>query len=214
MTTTKTLTMDACLAKLRERLTGGHRIILGVVGQPGSGKSTFSEALVAGLPGQAIAVPMDGFHLANSELDRLKRRDRKGAEDTFNSAGYVALLKRLRDQPSGEVVYAPEFRREFDEPIANAIAITPEIQCVITEGNYLLLDRGHWRQISGLLDATWYLDIPSEIRQERLIARHRQFGRDEQSARAWVSQTDEPNAVLIAATQGRADLIFNWSSSA
>lgn len=208
--TTDACTIETCLEKLRVRLANGQRFILGIVGQPGSGKSTFAQALVAGLHGRAIVVPMDGFHLANKELVRLNRQSRKGAEDTFDSAGYAALLNRLRHQAQDEVIYAPEFRREIEEPIASAIAISADIQLVITEGNYLLLDRGHWSKVPGLLDETWYLAIETDLRQQRLIARHMQFGRDKQAAQEWVQRTDEPNAVLIESTQGRADRVFNW----
>ncbi|PUA18985.1 nucleoside/nucleotide kinase family protein [Glaciimonas sp. PCH181] len=213
------MTIEACLTNLRARLDDknngnpGQRLILGIVGAPGSGKSTFAEALVAGLPGQAVVMPMDGFHLANNTLTRLNRRNRKGAEDTFDSAGYVALLKRLRDQATDEIVYAPEFRREIEEPVAGAIAVLPSVQLVITEGNYLLLDHGHWRSVRGLLDEAWYLDIAPEVRQARLIARHIRYGRDEQAAQAWVRETDEPNAVLIASTQTRADQVFRLASA-
>lgn len=214
--TTQKMTIEACLTKLRARLSSANssqnpqRFILGIVGPPGVGKSTFAQALADGLPGQAMVVPMDGFHLANTELIRLGRQSRKGAEDTFDSAGYVALLKRLRDQPADEVVYAPEFRREIEEPVAGAIAVPAEIQLIITEGNYLLLDRHHWSHVRSLLDLAWYLDIAPEVRQERLIARHIRFGREADAAQAWVAQTDEPNALLIAATRERADMAFSW----
>lgn len=206
-------TIEACLARLRTRLSDGRRLILGIVGAPGSGKSTFAQALMDGLPGQAIVVPMDGYHLANTELARLNRHNRKGAEDTFDSAGYVALLRRLRDQPADEVVYAPAFRREIEEPIAGAIAVPAAVQLVIAEGNYLLLDRGHWSRVRDLLDEAWYLDVAPSLRHERLVARHMRFGRDEHSAQAWVKQTDEPNAVLIESTRERADLVLRWASA-
>jgi pantothenate kinase len=154
---------------------------------------------------------MDGFHLANSELERLDRRGRKGAEDTFDSAGYVALLKRLRDQRAGEIVYAPEFRREADESIGSAIPVFPEQPLVVTEGNYLLLDSGHWSGVHPLLDDVWYVDIDPEVRRTRLVARHMRFGRSERDARDWAALTDEPNAVLIAAKRARADLVLHLS---
>ena len=153
---------------------------------------------------------MDGYHLANVELARLGRAGRKGAEDTFDSAGYVSLLRRLKGQQTNEIVYAPEFRREIEEPIANAIPVFPETQLVITEGNYLLLDHGHWAGISELLDEIWYVDIDHSVRRERLVRRHMHFGRSQSAAEDWVANTDEPNAVRIEATKHRADVLFNW----
>ena len=192
---------------------GGGRRILGLVGSPGCGKSTLAAALLRMLGSDAVAVPMDGYHLANVELARLGRAGRKGAEDTFDSAGYVALLRRLRDQPAGEIVYAPEFRREIEEPIANAIPVFPETRLVITEGNYLLLDHGHWAGVRELLDEVWYVDVDRAVRQERLIKRHMLFGRSRREAEEWVANTDEPNAVRIEATKGRADFVFDWDGA-
>ena len=189
---------------------GGGRKILGIVGPPGCGKSTLAAALLELLGDDAVAVPMDGYHLANVELARLGRAGRKGAEDTFDSAGYVSLLRRLKEQQANEIVYAPEFRREIEEPIANAIPVFPETQLVITEGNYLLLDHGHWAGVSELLDEIWYVDIDHSVRRERLVKRHMHFGRSQNAAEDWVANTDEPNAVRIEATKHRADVLFNW----
>ena len=188
----------------------GGRKILGIVGPPGCGKSTLAAALLDLLGDDAVAVPMDGYHLANVELARLGRAGRKGAEDTFDSAGYVSLLRRLKDQQGNEIVYAPEFRREIEEPIANAIPVFPETQLVITEGNYLLFDHGHWAGVSELLDEIWYVDIDHSVRRERLVKRHMHFGRSQSAAEDWVANTDEPNAVRIEATKHRADVLFNW----
>ena len=197
-------------ARLNTLKNGGGRKILGIVGPPGCGKSTLAAALLEFLGDDAVALPMDGYHLANVELARLGRAGRKGAEDTFDSAGYVSLLRRLKGQQTNEIVYAPEFRREIEEPIANAIPVFPETQLVITEGNYLLLDHGHWAGISELLDEIWYVDIDHSVRRERLVRRHMHFGRSQSAAEDWVANTDEPNAVRIEATKHRADVLFNW----
>lgn len=195
-------------ARLDALMADGQRKILGIVGPPGCGKSTLAKALLNLLGDRAVAVPMDGYHLANVELARLGRASRKGAEDTFDSAGYVALLRRLKNQTPGEIVYAPEFRREIEEPIANAIPVFPETPLVITEGNYLLLDQGHWAPIRGLLDEIWYVEVDHATRQQRLVKRHMRFGRSLVEAQDWVANTDEPNAVRIEATKARADVLF------
>ncbi|MBO9651364.1 MAG: nucleoside/nucleotide kinase family protein [Variovorax sp.] len=199
----------SALARIDRLLAGGQRRLLGLVGAPGSGKSTLAQALLDALPpGRAQVVPMDGFHLANVELRRLGRAGRKGAPDTFDSAGYVALLRRLREQRE-EIVYAPEFRREIEEPIAGAIAVLPQTQLVITEGNYLLLDdEGAWAGAAPLLDEIWYVDVDDGLRRERLVRRHEQFGRSRDAAIAWVENTDEPNARRIAATRSRAQHVI------
>ena len=144
------------------------------------------------------------------ELARLGRAQRKGAPDTFDAAGYLALLRRLRAQGPDETVYAPEFRREIEEPIAGAIAVLPQTPLLLAEGNYLLLDEPPWAQIAGVLDEVWYLDVDDTLRRERLVARHRSFGRSAEAAHAWVMNTDEPNARRIAASAARATLRVRW----
>jgi pantothenate kinase len=200
------------LKRLVTQLEGGRRIVLGLVGPPGCGKSTLASVIHGEFPGISQIVPMDGFHLANSELQRLGRSDRKGAPDTFDAAGYVTVLGRLRHQGPDETVYVPEFRREIEEPIAGCIPVVPQTQLVITEGNYLLLDRGDWRAVASLLDDSWYIDVADQVRTQRLISRHEKFGRSAQAARDWVANTDEPNAQLIASTRSRAKLVFSLTT--
>jgi len=197
--------------RANELIKRSGRALLGLVGPPGAGKSTLAAALQAEFASVAQVVPMDGFHLANVELERLGRRARKGAPDTFDAAGYVALLRRLLVQADDEIVYAPEFRREIEEPIASAIPIHARTQLVITEGNYLLLDDGPWAEVRGLLDEIWYVDVDDSLRVDRLTQRHQQFGRSAEDAAAWVAGTDEPNARLIEASRARASFVFNWN---
>ncbi|GGI96384.1 nucleoside/nucleotide kinase family protein [Streptomyces brasiliensis] len=204
------LTFDDLLLRARSLTEGGRRAILGIAGSPGAGKTTLAAHLVrelnrSGTPWVAH-VPMDGFHLADVELDRLGRRDRKGAPDTFDAAGYAALLGRLREE-TDEVVYAPGFERVLEQPIAGAIPVPPEIRLVVTEGNYLLLQTGSWARVRPRLDEVWFCETDEPERIRRLVARHEEFGKDHESAVAWVLGTDQRNADLIAATRDRAGLI-------
>ncbi len=199
------------LARVQTLLARGGRVLLGLVGPPGAGKSTLAAALQGAFADESQVVPMDGFHLANVELQRLGRTGRKGAPDTFDAAGYAALLQRLRIQRGDEIVYAPEFRRELEEPVAGSIAVLPQTRLVIAEGNYLLLDDGPWAGVAALLDEVWYVDVDDSLRTERLTRRHEQFGRSPQDAEDWVRGTDEPNARLIEATRPRASWVFSWT---
>ncbi|MFD5577165.1 nucleoside/nucleotide kinase family protein [Streptomyces pseudogriseolus] len=204
------LTFDDLLRRARALPRDGRRAVLGIAGSPGAGKSTLAERLVRALNGSgepwAAHVPMDGFHLADAELERLGRRDRKGAPDTFDAAGYAALLRRLRDA-AGEVVYAPGFERELEQPLAGAIPVLPAARLVVTEGNYLLLDTGAWARVRPLLDEVWFCAADEERRVRRLIDRHERFGKSHEDAVAWVERSDERNAALVAATRDRADLV-------
>nr|WP_315187491.1 nucleoside/nucleotide kinase family protein [uncultured Albidiferax sp.] len=198
------------LARVRALLQDGRRKLLGLVGPPGAGKSTLAQALQHHFAEVSQVVPMDGFHLANTELQRLGRAARKGAPDTFDSAGYVALLRRLRQPATDETIYVPEFRRALDESVAGAIPVLAHTQLVITEGNYLLLDNGPWAGVAPLLDDVWYVDVDDTLRTDRLTQRHEHFGRSRQDAIDWVTSTDAPNADVIAATRAKAQLLFRW----
>ncbi|MEU6549370.1 nucleoside/nucleotide kinase family protein [Streptomyces sp. NPDC046915] len=204
------MTFDDLLTRARSLAEGGPRALLGITGSPGAGKSTFAEHLVRALNGTGepwvAHVPMDGFHLADVELDRLGRRDRKGAPDTFDAAGYAALLGRLREERD-EVVYAPGFERVLEQPIAGAVPVPPTARLVVTEGNYLLLDTGAWPRVRARLDEVWFCELDEPERLRRLIARHEEFGKGHEEAVAWVTRSDQPNAELVAATRERADLV-------
>ena len=193
-----------------QQLASGHRRLLGVVGPPGAGKSTLADLMAQSLGERAQAVPMDGYHLAQVELKRLGRAERKGAPDTFDAAGYAALLRRLRAQTGDEVVYAPDFRREIEEPVAGALPVFAHTPLIVTEGNYLLLAEGGWQPVAGLLDEVWYLRVDAALRLERLTARHQQFGRSREQALAWITSTDEPNTRRIVASAHRAQRHVGW----
>jgi pantothenate kinase len=190
--------------------SGHRRVLLGIAGAPGAGKTTLAERLVAAVEAdgrfRAAHVPMDGFHLADVALDRLGRRDHKGAIDTFDGWGYRALLQRLRDR-ADEPVYAPGFERVLEQPIAASIAVGPEVDLVVSEGNYLLVDAAPWRDAAALLDEVWFSDAPAALLRDRLIARHVAFGKAPAEAAAWVDAVDLPNAALIDPTRARADAV-------
>ncbi|MEU6547863.1 nucleoside/nucleotide kinase family protein [Streptomyces sp. NPDC046859] len=199
------------LDRARSLADGGGRAVLGIAGSPGAGKTTLAETLVRELNGTGdpwvAHVPMDGFHLADSELERLGRRERKGAPDTFDAAGYAALLRRLHEETGDGTVYAPCFERVLEQPIAGAVPVEPTARLVVTEGNYLLLETGAWALVRPQLDEVWFCELEERERLRRLIARHERFGKTHEEAVAWVTRSDQRNAELVAATRDRADLV-------
>jgi pantothenate kinase len=187
---------DALLAR------GGR--VLGIAGAPGAGKSTVAAALVEHYGERARLLPMDGFHLADDELARRGALARKGAPDTFDVDGYVSALQRVRARHAAVLV--PRFDRHLEAAIAGAICIGPEVDLVVTDGNYLLLDVEPWRAVAPLLDERWMLTIDDDVRVRRLVARHVAHGRSADAAARWVAEVDEANAALIRRCSARADL--------
>lgn len=200
------------LIRALPRGTSG-RVIVGIVGSPGSGKSTLAQALVRAIGPGAAYLPMDGFHLADAELERQGILDRKGAPETFDAFGYARLLETLRTRPN-HIVYAPGFERRLEQPLAGARAIDPRDDIIVTEGNYLMLPGEAWGAVRRQLDTSWHVITDSELRRSRLVARHELFGKTADAARAWVRTIDEPNARLVESREGAADRILNlteWS---
>ncbi len=192
---------------LRQRAEDG-RFLLGICGAPGAGKSTIAQRIADELGRDVVVVPMDGFHLASSVIRDTPLAARRGAPDTFDGEGFVALLRRLRNQQD-QVVFAPRYDRTIEDPIAGAIPVSIDTRIVIVEGNYLLQSEPPWASLSELLDETWYVELDDdEVRIERLIARHVQFGKTPNESTRWVHESDERNAKLIAAGRSRADLIL------
>jgi len=204
-------------ARARGLLAHRDRAVVGITGAPGAGKTTLVELLLAalrdappeGMDGDAWVahVPMDGFHLADVQLDRLGLRHRKGAPETFDATGYRAILSRILEDDPAEVVYVPGFERVLEQPLAAAIAVLPEARLILTEGNYLLLDDGAWPQVRAAMTEVWYVDLPDDVRRRRLVDRHVAFGKTPEAAREWVDRSDEANAALVQAVRSAADYV-------
>lgn len=203
---TRPLPFQALVERAAALADHGGRVLLGIVGAPGAGKSTLAEAVVQALDDRAVLVPMDGFHLADPELVRLGRHERKGAIDTFDAAGFVHLLRRLLDEGE-DVVYAPVFVREQEQAVAGALPVPRDVPLVVTEGNYLLAD-GAFAPVRELLTESWYVDIDPAVRRDRLRARHMRHGRSPEQAAERTDGSDERNAAVIEATRSRADLVL------
>lgn len=202
----RTLTgLDAAADRVRS--LPGARVIIGITGEPGVGKSTLAARLCAALGWpSAVSVPMDGFHLGRAVIEGTPLADRRGAPDTFDVRGYIELLSRLRRHDE-EVVYAPRYSRSIEDPIGSSIAVAREVRVVVTEGNYLLCD-GAWAPVRGILDEVWHLEAPESVRLQRLVARHIASGKAPDEARRWAHGSDEDNARLVRSVRGRADAII------
>jgi pantothenate kinase len=199
---------EAALVRIQNHLEKStERVLIGIIGKPGAGKSTLSKFLLAKLPKEFVTVvPMDGYHLSNKVLKDLKRADRKGAPDTFDVAGFISLVKRIRSEQTQNIYY-PIFDRAIEESISAQGVVTSATKVVIIEGNYLLHDDGGWEVCNDLLDESWMVDVDEDKRISRLISRHIAYGKEPEAAKAWAKGTDEVNAKLIERGRNRADFV-------
>jgi pantothenate kinase len=186
------------------------RMVLGIAGAPASGKSTLADLLMDELarerPGAAVAVGMDAFHIGHRVLVQQGRTDVKGAPETFDAVGYLHLLRRIREEPGP--IYAPEFVRDIEDSLANVVEVGPEVRLVVTEGNYLLLNRPPWTGVRELLDQAWFVRLDADERRRRMVLRHVRHGHDPEDARSRTFGSDERNAVLVEADPNRPDVLI------
>ena len=196
------------LAALLLARSGGPRSIVAIAGAPGSGKSTFAEALVerlnAAAPGCAALLPMDGFHYDDAVLDVLGRRQRKGAPDTFDVGGLRATLARLRANDE-ESVCVPVFDRAMEIARAGARMIVRETAIVVVEGNYLLLERAPWVSLRDLYDVTVMIDVDEAELRRRLTARWEGYGLTRDEVAHKVDGNDLPNGLIVRNESAVAD---------
>jgi pantothenate kinase len=202
--------IDEALSRIKDlALKHSGRFIIGIVGKPGAGKSTLTSHLIENLPKDSVSlVPMDGYHLSNLQLKNLGLTDRKGAFNTFDSNGYVSLLKRINTETDQDIYY-PVFHREIEESYAADGVVLANTKIVLTEGNYLLFDKAGWEKVAAELTEIWYININDSVRIERLVKRHEFYGKDKESALNWATGTDEINAKIVESTAARADVIIN-----
>lgn len=199
---------DELAAVIAERASGKSRLLVAIAGPPGAGKSTISNLLAARLnaqgAGPAVVVPMDGFHFDNAVLEQRKLLARKGAPETFDVAGFTALLLRL-SQP-GDVAI-PLFDRKLDLARAGAAIVSDSHRILLVEGNYLLLKDGPWAGIKKHFDLTVRLEVAESELESRLVQRWLDHGYDANGARARAMSNDIPNARLVITRSRPADFV-------
>jgi len=198
--------LNTVIARVLETPARETRKMIAVVGAPGAGKSTISAPLMAGLAkagARAAVIPMDGYHLDDRILGPRGDLPRKGAPHTYDVGGFRAMIDRVA---RGDTVYIPVFDRSREIAIAGAEEIGAEIDTVVVEGNYLLLQDGDWAGIADRWDISLFLDVPEEVLERRLMARWRDMGMSEDQARTKVAGNDLINMRTVLDRSAPADI--------
>jgi pantothenate kinase len=197
-------------AAIFKRAARSSRYVVAIAGPPGSGKSTLAERLHEVLPEQSsVVVSMDGFHYDDAILNSRGLRPRKGAPETFDYAGFAALIKRIR--AAEPEIAIPVFDRSMELSRAGAAIVGSDVKFVLVEGNYLLLDEQPWSALSGSFDYTIFLDVPRSELERRLMERWRAHGKSDDAARAWIASNDMPNVERVLARRRHPDLVLTLS---
>ncbi|PID48493.1 MAG: phosphoribulokinase [Proteobacteria bacterium] len=188
---------------------GVKHIVIALAGAPGSGKSTLAKKLVEQLnqhsaSERAVVVPLDGFHLDNALLREQGLLARKGAPETFDVAGFIHLIRRIKQED--EVIF-PLFDREFDKAIAGAGQIKAQHHFVVVEGNYLLLNYAAWQPLHTLWDMSIWLEVLPDELEQRLLLRWLGHGYTQEQAEAKVYGNDLANAQLVMQHSVKADYV-------
>ena len=192
------------LAKLiRARADSPSRFLVALAGPPASGKSTLAADLAATLAPGARVVPMDGFHYDDVVLEARGQRARKGAPETYDAAGFLHLIRRLRAE---EEVAIPIFDRTLELSRAAADIVGPDDRILIVEGNYLLLNRDPWRHLAPLFDLTVFLGVSEPELIRRLTDRWRHHGKSDAAAQDWITSNDLPNALTVINGSNKAEI--------
>ncbi len=223
------------IVELIDSLDPARRIIVGITGPPGAGKSTIGESVVERI-GERISTAAGplrptamllrptamllgptamllrptamllGLDGFHLPQARLVELGRRDRMGAADTFDVDAFVDTLTNlRFSGAAVLAPGFDREIEESVPDAIAVPPEKRVLVVEGNYLLHDAGGWGRVAPLLDLTFFVQLDRDIRLQRLVKRHVRFGKSPDAAAAWANGPDEANARLIEASSGRAD---------
>jgi len=185
------------------------RVIVAISGPPASGKSTLAEELSRRLNAQkcpTTVVPQDGFHLDNAVLEARGDLGRKGAPHTFDGAGFVHTMRRLKDRAD---VVVPVFDRSRDLAVAGARVVPAEAQVIVVEGNYLLFDEAPWFNLAPLWSLSVQLHVPLPDLRARLIQRWLGHGFSSAAAKRRAETNDVPNAKAVIDKALPADLTLD-----
>jgi len=192
----------------------GHRIIVYLAGPCGAGKTTISlllESLIlANTDISAQALGIDGFHYSQEYLNnhyilytdskKILMRDVKGSAETYD-------FEKLRDKITAlkhSDIYWSCYDRIIHDVVEDFIFVNGQI--VIIEGNWLLLDEPHWRDLAQFCDYSIFIDADWKTLINRLTERKIMGGLSREEAKKFVMRSDTANIERILNHRLKCDL--------
>jgi pantothenate kinase len=193
------------------RALPGRRVVLGIAGGPGVGKSTIANDVVARIGTEAAYVPMDGFHMRHAKLAHLGTVKDKGAPHTFEGQAFAEFLARLKEATTD--IPGPGYSRAIEDVVDDQFLVPASARVLVTEGNYLLLAVAPWWRLRPLIDLAVFITFDRDKTRDRLLARHAEHGLFTANyIREHVDQVDLANYDLVQRSAGRADLVIELNS--
>mmetsp|Transcript_24222 Transcript_24222/g.50347 ORF Transcript_24222/g.50347 Transcript_24222/m.50347 type:complete len:309 (-) Transcript_24222:1246-2172(-) len=210
--------------------TSARPFMVGVVGIPGSGKSTSCEILATLLnhddnhhhhststttraEDDTIVMPMDGYHDSLEELaDKFPQATaeaiyRRGAPDTFHPAALERDLDRIAHHPEEAQVSIPGFDHARGDPEPDRHTfVRSQHSIVICEGIYLLHDDHGWNHVKDYFDYLIYIVADVDICIHRLMERNKCLPgyNSPQEIELRCQVVDRVNALTVERSQGYA----------
>lgn len=206
----------------RKHVQHYKRLMIGIGGPPGSGKSYVAEQInwIIGkgvIPGcYATTLPMEGFyyphqylrqHYRTASQGKISLADVKGGPDTFDTVNLKEHLLRLRKQDDDDF-YWPGFSPEYNDVLPRHYRVHSTINVILVYGDFLLLDRGPFTGVPGLFNTTIYVESPAAAIISHLMQRRIRNGETELEAKESLKKIDLPNARIAESTRTQADLIL------
>lgn len=196
---------------------GVSRLVVGVTGAGGSGKSVLGQFLTRVLntiqgAGYSVCVGVDGYHRTNQWLEQHSLRPLKGRPETIDAESLASDLKAVKTSPKEEHLL-PAYDRKLHDPVFRAIAIPalPSAAIVVVEGILLLLDTPRFRAVGDLLDVSLYIQLPEVVAKARINERKQAGGLSHEVAEAHYMRVDHPNFFEMERSSGRANVILHGS---
>lgn len=181
----------------------GARLLIGLAGGTGSGKTTVAEALLAAVAkGKLALLPQDAYYRAQSEMP-FEQRDLINYDepDAFDIDLLVDHLIRLK---RGEAVLRPVYDFTRDDRSGETVPLE-SAPVIVVEGILVL----HFPALRDLLDLKVFVDAPPDERFIRRLERDiSERGRSAESVIRQYRRSVKPmHDLFIEPTKQHADLI-------